>query len=289
MARSPNGRNGMVDLKVMQAGQCRHLECIAFRGGRLRLVPFPALYFLLVHPTHGPCLIDTGYSNNIHDALGEFPYSLYGRFLPVDISSEETAVNRLRCIGIKPQDVRHIVITHFHVDHVGGLRDFPNATYWSSMFAWSSVRQLRGVRALLNGFFPSMVPKDFEERFRAIESLSSTTLTSDIAALGKGFDLFGDDSIVLVPLPGHACGQYGAVVRTADGVQTLIVADACWASKAIREHRMPSMIAYPFMDQVRDYRRTLHALHSIYKADSGIRILPSHCTEVAKLSEVRNA
>jgi glyoxylase-like metal-dependent hydrolase (beta-lactamase superfamily II) len=30
-------------------------------------------------------------------------------------------------LGYQPQDVRHIVLTHLDLDHVGGLRDFPHA------------------------------------------------------------------------------------------------------------------------------------------------------------------
>jgi glyoxylase-like metal-dependent hydrolase (beta-lactamase superfamily II) len=33
-------------------------------------------------------------------------------------------------VGVKPADVRHLVLTHAHFDHVGGLELFPNATVY---------------------------------------------------------------------------------------------------------------------------------------------------------------
>ena len=39
----------------------------------------------------------------------------------------ETAVRRVRALGLDPADVRHIACTHLDLDHAGGLPDFPDA------------------------------------------------------------------------------------------------------------------------------------------------------------------
>ena len=271
----------MIDLTIMKAGQCRHLECIALRGGRIKEVPFPSLFFLLQHPTYGPCLIDTGYGSNMSDALNEFPFNIYGSILPVEISNQQTAERQLTRLGISPNEVRHLIITHFHVDHIGGLKDFPNATFWSSSTAWNSVKRLSGIRALCNGFFPSMIPSDFEARLRPIESLRKIEGKPGFETLGQNYDLFGDKSVLLVPLPGHAKGQFGVLVQERAGNLTLIAADACWTSKAYKECRMPSIFTYPFIDDVQSYRHTLRALHAIHSSGAVTHILPSHCAEIA--------
>ena len=33
---------------------------------------------------------------------------------------------------INPDEVSHIILSHLHADHVGGLIDFPNASCWAS-------------------------------------------------------------------------------------------------------------------------------------------------------------
>ena len=53
-----------VSLQMLRAGSCRHLECMADRGGRMAQVAFPALCGLIRHPSQGWILYDTGYSEH---------------------------------------------------------------------------------------------------------------------------------------------------------------------------------------------------------------------------------
>jgi len=41
--------------------------------------------------------------------------------------ARETALHQIQRLGYKPEDVKHILQTHLHLDHAGGLADFPNA------------------------------------------------------------------------------------------------------------------------------------------------------------------
>ena len=83
--------------------------------------------------------------------------------------------------------VDRIVLSHFHPDHVGSLRDFPDVPLWCSRAAY----ERRG--GLLRGCLDALLPSDFGRRVRFIENP----------------DLFQDGSLVAVPLPGHAHGQIG--------------------------------------------------------------------------------
>lgn len=49
------------------------------------------------------------------------------RFAYPELKPEETVARQLQTMGIASTRVRHIVLTHLHVDHVGGLADFPQA------------------------------------------------------------------------------------------------------------------------------------------------------------------
>lgn len=39
----------------------------------------------------------------------------------------EAAINQLAEFGYRPEIIKHIILTHMHFDHMGGLSDFPQA------------------------------------------------------------------------------------------------------------------------------------------------------------------
>jgi len=83
-------------------------------------------HVLLVETDNGLVLVDTGYGlADIADPRGRIG-SLRHIFNPA-FDQNETAARQVERLGFHPDDVRHIVITHFDLDHIGGLADFPHA------------------------------------------------------------------------------------------------------------------------------------------------------------------
>jgi glyoxylase-like metal-dependent hydrolase (beta-lactamase superfamily II) len=81
---------------------------------------------LLIETSQGLVLVDTG--------LGQDDYvhrtgimRVFQVVTIVPMNREEAAVRQIVRLGYKPEDVRHIVLTHMHFDHCGGLPDFPHA------------------------------------------------------------------------------------------------------------------------------------------------------------------
>ena len=81
---------------------------------------------LLVETNQGLVLVDTGLG--LHDYSNPSPLV---RFLKLDFGvhndPENTAIRQIACLGYPPEAVRHIVMTHLHFDHAGGIPDFPDA------------------------------------------------------------------------------------------------------------------------------------------------------------------
>ena len=83
-------------------------------------------HVLLVETDNGLVLIDSGFgSKDCGDPARRVgpPRHL---IRPV-LNPAEAAVNQVEQLGFRRDDVRHIVITHFDGDHIGGISDFPEA------------------------------------------------------------------------------------------------------------------------------------------------------------------
>jgi glyoxylase-like metal-dependent hydrolase (beta-lactamase superfamily II) len=244
------------------------------RGGKWRKIRCHSIAVLLHHPKHGWTLFDAGYAPRILRATRRMPYRLYRLATPLHLRAELAVVSQLAGLGLCSDDIRRIMISHFHADHVAGLRDFPRAEMIARASAYEDVKDLRGVRALRRAFLPHLMPSDFETRATLLPAFNGPSLPG----LGPTHDLFGDGSLLLVELPGHAHGQIGMLANTERG-KILFAADGCWLTRQIREQRPPHPITYLIADDARAVRGTIDHLHAFAKACPDVTIIPSHCPE----------
>jgi len=266
-------------LTVLAAGYCTAPEHVTLGSGSWRAKPLPALFTLLEHPSFGPVLFDTGYGMQVFSETRRFPLSLYPKITPITLRESDLAVQRLARRGLRADDIGHILISHFHADHIGALRDFPKARlmYWPE--AWQAVASRRGWRALRAGFVPGLLPADFDTRAEALGPARLRVLPPEYAPFHEGVDLFGDESAWAVRLPGHATGQMGLFVRADDGEQYFLVADACWHTHALRTGQGPHPLANLIFSNAPEYRRTLGQLHQFHLKHPQVHMIPSHCSE----------
>lgn len=269
-----------IKLTLFQGGYCTHQEKMVLRTGRKETIRFPSMFALIEHPEHGFILFDTGYSSRFYEATTRFPASLYARLTPVFLQPEQTAVRQLALRGIAPEEISHVIISHFHGDHVAGLRDFPKAELIAMANGYHKVKNLRGFAAVKQGFLPELLPADFQQRARLISSEGFVKGT--LPPFEGGLDLFEDGSILLVPLEGHYCGQIGAWVNEQTG-PVFLVADACWLRRAFEQYILPHPLAMFIMNNAAQYRLDLQHLHQYHREHPEVRIIPSHCQQSFEL------
>lgn len=267
-----------VQLSILSAGYCLHPERLTLRGGSLKPVEFPAGYALIRHPLLGPILFDTGYSARFFQETASLPASLYRRITPVVYSEEESAVRHLADNGIAPEDVRYIVLSHFHADHVGGVRDFPQAQYIYLRKSYDAVSSLGPVRATKAGFLPGLLPEDFNPRSLLVDEYSAKRPLPPGLPFSEAYDLLGDGSLLAVELSGHAAGMIGLFVSTSEH-DYLLCADTVWSSRAFLENRRPHPAAGLIMSSRSEYIENFERLRQIHERFPEIRIVPSHCRE----------
>ncbi|MGG1659127.1 MBL fold metallo-hydrolase [Brevibacillus sp. NRS-1366] len=274
-----------VKLTLLDTGYCRQLELFSRKGGRLKNILFHALAGLIEHPVHGLLLFDTGYSPRFFDATSAFPYSLYGKITPVATDAGQSVRTQLVAQGIAPDQVKGILISHFHGDHIGGLRDFPLAELYCFQTAYEHVQGKTGWAALREGYLPDLMPDDFEQRVTFVDGTEPVALPEAYRPYKDAYDLFGDQSLLLVDLGGHALGQFGLFLRDRDHGDIFLCADAAWSSKAYREHLLPHPLARLIMADQKAYRENLYNLHLLSRRREDLRILPTHCEEVWHMSK----
>lgn len=268
-----------VSVNLMTAGYCTHREWLTIQGGSGASVRFPAMFAYIEHPRLGPVLFDTGYSTRFFQATSAFPARLYRWTTPVYIGEEESAANQLRNLGVMPEDVRTIILSHFHADHIGGVCDFANAEFYYLREAYRPLQDMSPFQATKAGFLPGLLPDRFGDRSRLIEeTCSKISLDEGYAPFTEGYDLFGDGSIIGINLSGHALGQLGLLLRSA-GHEYFLCADAAWSTAAYASHRRPKSIVKLIKADWQQYKDNLHRLHILHRRRPDLRIIPTHCRE----------
>ena len=268
-----------VALTLLDVGQCRHCERVTLAGGRWRNVAFPSMVALIVHPTEGAILYDTGYAPRFKDATARFPERLYRWVTPVALPPALRLEVQLAAHGLRPSDIRWCVVSHFHADHIAGLRDLPNARFVCMREDLDAMRVMSRITGLRNGWLPALLPDTFDARVRYAGDGVARALPAPWTALGEGIDLFGDGSLFAVALPGHAPRQLGLCLRDAQDRAVLLCADACWSHRSFREHRLPTWPARLVTHDWPAYVRTVERLHLLATTAPDVAIVPSHCRE----------
>jgi glyoxylase-like metal-dependent hydrolase (beta-lactamase superfamily II) len=155
-------------------------------------------HVLLVETDNGLVLVDTGFGLRDCDdptRIGPFRHLLRAVF-----DHGETAARQVEALGFRRDDVRHIAVTHFDMDHIGGISDFPEAQiHTTAAEALGAVhaptRQERfRFRSVQWAHGPKLVEHNPDgERWRGFAAAKELTEISP--------------GIVLVSLPGHTRGH----------------------------------------------------------------------------------
>ncbi len=265
----------MVKVSFLKAGYCTHPGKIAHSSQSFRALAFPASVAVIEHSKEGIILFDTGYSDKFFKATKSFPESIYRWITPVYLNQGESALEQLKNAGISVNDVRHVVLSHFHADHIGGVSDFTKSKFIYQQESYESIRNLGRISSLRKAFLPSLIPVDFLDRSLPVPQNSFQKI-DELDIFDGGYDLFGDGSIWLVQLPGHAEGHTGLWVRTQEK-DYLLAGDACYVKENIIEDHPSSFITRLIFDDFSQYKLTLNQIHRFHKKFPKTQIVPCHC------------
>ena len=263
---------------LLTAGYCQHPGFVVNpRRGGLAPHRFPALAVLLRHPSQGLILYDTGYAPRFFTETSTFPASLYGRLTPVTCPPAATVAAQLAGLGIEAADIRLVILSHFHADHVGGLLDFPGARLLYLRAALDPTYPRRPALAnVRRGLLPGLLPPDLAARTTYADDLPLVPLPG-LLPFTHGHDLLGDGSLLGIDVSGHAPGQLGLLLTTATGRPLFLVADACWTHYAYENLELPWSGVRLIKHDMRQYLHQLRRLHALHARRPEVLLVPSHC------------
>ncbi len=233
------------------------------RGGGLKRVRLPVTVALIERPD-GLVLVDTGWSRRTCAFPQDDPGRATALFLGLEVHAEDAMASQVIGAGYSPDDVKHIVATHLHTDHVGGVVDFPRATLHATRTEWDALGggRLRGYDTRLRDLSPRTKLHD---------------LTGEPAlGFGASHDLFGDGTVLLLDAGGHTAGSVAVAVRLEQG-WFIHAGDAAMFREDYRDEMAGGRSLYARVntrDPVRQ-RTSWRALHEAERVHEA-RVVPSH-------------
>ena len=254
---------------LFHCGYIKVPEVMVFpKGSRFRLRNLPFLGAAAFHSEHGLMMIDAPYGHEGPGNLG----SLFGGVLSLTLQRFElnwSVVPRIEQMGYRASEVNNVLMTHMHFDHTGGLKELAHARLNVSSTEWQTATSVAPFDGLAKGYAVS----DYR-------MLSSQLNTFDLAETydhrDEGEDLFGDGSVLAVPLPGHTPGHTGYIFRMRDGREVFFLGDAVFATRQISDRIGFGAFPRTVGEDMSQAAFTLSELQRYHEANPQTLLLCSH-------------
>lgn len=267
----------LVEVGVMVTAEVSIPDAYVFRppgGNRLtgfagvirpkgKVVRSPCLAYVIRHPDKGAILIDTGMHPDAGGRLRKDFGTLMGLVFRTLKPAEVPYEDQLRRRGVDPEDAMRVVMTHLHVDHTSGMRLLPNARFTVGDREWAAAT---GRGAAARGYAADHLPS--AERVDLVDFASRG---EPHGPFDRTIDLLGDGSIRLISTPGHTPGHLSVLLRVAGDRQVLVVGDAAYTVRSIREQILPLLTV---KDEL--YLDSLRTLKAFADSAPGATLVPSH-------------
>jgi glyoxylase-like metal-dependent hydrolase (beta-lactamase superfamily II) len=218
--------------------------------------------YLVIHPD-GTLLWDTGIDD-------EIARTSEGRQIvdPIVFRVPRTLRGQLAEIGVAPDEIDCLGLSHLHVDHVGNVGLFGSARVLLQRAEYEA------------GYGPHP-----EQLIEPLAPGSYAALNRErIETIDGDHDLFGDGSVVLKSLPGHTPGHQGLLVDLVDTGPVLLAGDIAYsardyAAEAVRQADFDRESSRHSIATAKRLERELGAtvwLHHDAEAQRTLRTAPAH-------------
>lgn len=237
-------------------------------GSMLKKVDSNFSAFLIKHH-QDYFLFDTGLGRHI-DAQYDQDMPLWQRLLFNYDKPVIPAREQLDHAGFKP--IKNVLISHSHWDHAGGVLDFPEAQISVSE---EEMMTIGHPTTGAGGTWASQVAS------KAIQWNRLVFKKIDYKGFEKSLDLFGDGSIIIVPMPGHTAGSIGMFITVDSGKCYFFIGDVAWTVDAVKVGRGKFWAAGLFVDHAADQTlASVNQVRDLMRKHPEMIVLPAHDASV---------
>ena len=214
---------------------------------------------LIQHPTEGNILFDTGLPPR--EQFPEWVLSM----MDFELNEKYSLTNQLSLVGLTPEDINHVILSHLHMDHAGGIALCKNAVVYvnrkEAESAFTTVMSTTDTVA--HGFY-----------FRNVV----LSPVRQMIYLDEDLELF--PGVEVINLPGHTAGTMGMILHLEN--HTIIeTSDSC--SLESNYLGMPSSL----VTDVAKARQSVCKVHRLEKKYPNSQVWFSH--DLEKFNELRHA
>lgn len=250
-------------IKYYNCGYCTNNLRLIFKNQKKEIRKFPAGVFLIKHPKEGYILFDTGYSTTIYH-IG-WKGKLYNLLNPTYVKEDEQINIQLEKDNIKCSDIKYLVLSHLHPDHIGCVKYFNEAKIIISEETFEAYKNNK-IRYLI---FNKLLPEWFEKKLLII---NDSQFKKNKNKYFPYYDLFNDKSMVLTKVNGHAKGQICCLIEN----KLFLGADSSWGNDFVGKAEKFRFFPKVIQSNMNDYITNDKLLSKMRK--DGIKLCFSHDT-----------
>ena len=202
-----------------------------------RDIMIPINMWIIDHPK-GLVLFDTGNNVAISDGNCSSHWNTgFCDLLQPSQTRADVMDQQLEKLGYSVGDVKIVITSHSHLDHIGNIEMFPDAIH--------VIQKIE--------LYQAWWPEKFQRGGAHVVADYDDARDFNYFELNGDYDLFGDGSMVVISTPGHTLGHQSVKVRLAETGTVLLTQDAVWVKENLEGH--PAGLNYSILDYTKSVNR----------------------------------